>query len=109
MFSQSYSLINQKGDKTMMEDMLEAMEVTVNCIDDVGNGDVIKPKKRLLLLGIDNALIPSLKATIATDKKIGLPSVKSNPYTIEPDLLTINENSTVNDVFLKVFKNGVKV
>lgn len=92
----------------MMEDMVEALEVTVNCIDSVGNGDLIKPKKRLLLLGIDNALIPSLKAAIEIDKKIGLPSVKSHPYTINPDLLTINENSTVNDVFLKVFKNGVK-
>lgn len=92
----------------MMENMVEAMEVTVNCIDAVGNGDVIKPKKRLLLLGIDNALIPSLKAAIATDKQIGLPGVKSHPYKIDPNLLTINENSTVNDVFLKVFKNGVK-
>jgi hypothetical protein len=92
----------------MMENLLDAMKVTVDSIADIGNGDPVKPKKRLLIFGIDNALIPSLKNTIATDRKIGLPSL-TPAYKIDVNLLTINENSTVNDVFLKVFNNGVRV
>jgi hypothetical protein len=94
--------------KMAMENMADAMNVTVCCINEVGNGAEIKADKRLLLLGIDNLLIPSLKAKIATDGQIGLPSVLPDAYKINPDLLTINENSTVNDVFLKVLDNAVK-
>ncbi len=92
----------------MMERLEDAMNVTVECINKVGNHSQIKPQKRLLSFGIDNALIPSLKDKIANDEEIGLPSVRPDPYTIDEDLLTITENSTVNAIFNKVFHDAVK-
>ena len=92
----------------MMERLEDAVNVTVRCIAKVGNGNQIKSQNRLRSYGIDNSLIPSLKAEIDTDKEIGLQSVKPDPYKIDLDLLNITENSSVNAVINKVFDNAVK-
>lgn len=91
-----------------MENQIDAWNVTANCITDIGNGDPIKPERILGSYGIDNPLIKSLKTSIASDESIGLPSVLPDAYTIDPDLLTISELSTVNEVFINVFNEAVK-
>jgi hypothetical protein len=91
----------------MMDDMVKAMQVTINCIKDVGNDAPITLDKKLVILGIDNgAGIRNLKRKIATSDEIGLPSL--NPkYKIDQNIMDINETSTVQKVFRTVFRNAV--
>ncbi|MDQ3749886.1 MAG: hypothetical protein M3367_12890 [Acidobacteriota bacterium] len=89
-----------------MDDMVQAMQVTQDCIRKVGNDNPMEPDDDLLSLGIDNDLIDRLVNTIATDDEIGLPSLRPK-HKINQNIFGISEDSTVDDVFTIVFENGV--
>lgn len=94
-----------------MLDLPRAMRVTENSIRVTAGlfpaADFpIAPDHALLRLGIDDVRIDLLKRNIAGNTMFGLASLTPK-RTIDITLLTINENSTVFDVFVLVADNTV--
>lgn len=94
-----------------MLDMTRAMQITIECIRKVGKlfpaaDHPIDLQDVLINLNIDNILANRLVRTIATDKKVGLPSLVPK-RKIDPNVFAIDENSTVSDVFLTVYRNAI--
>jgi hypothetical protein len=104
-------LKDKKERRGQMLDMPRALRVTENCIRvtaglfppsnfPFGLEDV------LLRLGIDNVRIDLLKKNIAGNTQFGLASL-TPPRKINLAFLTIDETSTVADVFNIVRQNAV--
>lgn len=94
-----------------MLDLPRAMRVTENSIRVTANlfpaADFpIAPEHTLLRLGIDDSRIDLLKRNIAGNTMFGLASLTPK-RTIDIALLTIDETSTVFDVFSLVANNAV--
>jgi hypothetical protein len=99
------------GRRQHMLDLPRAMRVTEDCIRLTADlfppaDHPFGPETVLLRLGIDNTRIDLLKMNIAGDERFGLPSLTPK-RRIDISLITIDETSTVFDVFVIVADNTV--
>jgi len=90
-----------------LDDIVVAITVTINCAKKVGRNEPMEPEDDLFSHGIDNELTDRLVNAIATDKSVGLPSLKPK-FKIDQNVFDIDEDSTINDVATIVFNNAVQ-